>query len=93
LGRGQEHPGGANVAQEYSFAQVITMTNNFKQTFGEGSFGIVCYGKLPNGEEVVVKRASCNSQQGAKEFYNKVNYYLTLVNSWCSQTIIMFYGN
>jgi len=37
------------------------MTNNFKQTLGEGSFGTVCYEKLPDGEEV-----SCNSQQGAK---------------------------
>ncbi len=69
MGKGQEHPGGANVAQEYSFVQVIAMTNDFKQTLGEGSFGTVSYGKLPNGQEVAVKRASPNSQQGAKEFY------------------------
>jgi hypothetical protein len=93
LGKGQEHPGGVNVAQVYSFTEVIAMTNNFERTLGEGSFGIVCYGKLLDGEEVAVKRASCNSQQGAREFYNKVNYYLTPVNSCCSQTIIMFHGN
>ncbi|KAH8944918.1 hypothetical protein BDL97_12G012200 [Sphagnum fallax] len=73
LGKGQEHPGGANVAQEYSFAEVIAMTNNFKRTLGEGSFGTVFYGKLPDGQEVAVKRASRNSQQGAKEFYNEVD--------------------
>jgi hypothetical protein len=72
---------------------VIAMTNNFKQTLGEGSFGTVCYGKLPDGQEVAVKRASPNSQQGAKEFYNEVNYYLTPINSCCSQTIIMFHSN
>jgi hypothetical protein len=93
LGKGQEHPGGANVAQEYSFAEVIAMTNNFKRTLGEGSFGTVFYGKLPDVQEVAVKRASRNSQQGAKEFYNEVNYYLTPINSCCSQTIIMFHGN
>jgi hypothetical protein len=93
LGKGQEHPGGPNVAQEYSFAEVIAMTNNFKQPLGEGSFGIVCYGKLHDGQEVAVKRASHNSQQGAKEFYNEVNYYLTPINSCCSQSIIMFHNN
>ncbi len=79
MGKGQEHPGGANVAQQYSFAEVTAMTNNFKQTLGVGSFGTVCYGKLPDGQEVAVKRASPNSQQGAKEFYNEVIYYLTPV--------------
>jgi hypothetical protein len=28
-----------------------------------------------------------------KEFYNEVNYYLTPINSCCSQTIIMFHNN
>ncbi len=93
MGKGQEHLGGANVAQEYSFAEVIAMTNNFKQPLGEGSFGTVFYGKLPDGQEVAIKRASRNSQQGAKEFYNEVNYYLTPINSYCSQTIIMFDSN
>ncbi|CAK9198294.1 unnamed protein product [Sphagnum troendelagicum] len=73
LGLVQEPPRGANVAQEYSFAKVIVMTNNFKDRLGEGSFGIVYYGKLPGGQEVAVKRASRNSQQGAKEFYNEVD--------------------
>ncbi|KAH9544829.1 hypothetical protein CY35_12G015600 [Sphagnum magellanicum] len=73
LGKGHEHPGGPNVAQEYSLAEVTAMTNNFKQTLGVGSFGTVCYGKLPDGQEVAVKRASPDSHQGAKEFYNEVD--------------------
>ncbi len=93
MGRRQEPPRGANVAQEYFFAKVIVMTDNFKHRLGEGSFGIVYYGKLPDGQEVAVKRASRNSQQGAKEFYNEVNYYLTPINICCSQTIIMFHNN
>jgi hypothetical protein len=93
LGKGHEHPGGANVAQEYSFAEVTAMTNNFKQTLGGGSFGTVCYGKLPDGQEVAVKRVSPDSHQGAKEFYNEVNYYLTPINGCCSQTTMMFRHN
>ncbi|KAH9544711.1 hypothetical protein CY35_12G009200 [Sphagnum magellanicum] len=72
-GQGSEHPGGRNIAQEYSFTEVIAMTNNFNQILGGGSFGTVCYGKLPNGQEVAVKRLSGNSQQGAHEFYNEVD--------------------
>ncbi|KAH9544693.1 hypothetical protein CY35_12G008700 [Sphagnum magellanicum] len=72
-GQGSKHPGGQNIAQEYSFTEVIAMTNNFNQILGEGSFGTVCYGKLPNGQEVAVKRLSGNSQQGAHEFYNEVD--------------------
>jgi hypothetical protein len=94
-GQGSEHPGGRNIAQEYSFTEVIAMTNNFDQILGEGSFGPVCYGKLPNGQEVAVKRLSGNSQQGAHEFYNEVIYSLTsiLPCSCCSQIIIMFQDN
>ncbi|CAM6080177.1 unnamed protein product [Sphagnum tenellum] len=72
-GQGSEHPGGPNIAQEYSFAEVIAMTNKFNLILGEGSFGTVCYGKLPNGQEVAVKRLSGNSQQGAQAFYNEVD--------------------
>ncbi len=94
-GQGSEHPGGPNIAQEYSFAEVNAMTNKFNQILGEGSFGTVCYGKLPNGQEVAVKRLSGNSQQGAQEFYNEVIYSLTpiLPCSCCSQIIIMFQDN
>jgi hypothetical protein len=93
LGKGHEHLGGGNVAQKYSLVEVTAMTNNFEQTLGEGGFGTVCYGKLPDGQEVAVERASHDSQQGAKEFYNEVNYYLTPINSCCSQTTMMFRHN
>jgi hypothetical protein len=50
-GQGSEHPAGPNIALEYSFVNVITMTNKFNQILGEGSFRRVCYGKLLNGQE------------------------------------------
>ncbi|CAN5973526.1 unnamed protein product [Sphagnum jensenii] len=65
--------GGPQVAQEYSFVEVMSATNNFSKVLGEGSFGVVYYGKLPNGQEVAVKRLSTTSLQGAKEFFNKVD--------------------
>jgi hypothetical protein len=34
----------------------MSATNNFSKVLGEGSFGVVYYGKLPNGQEVAVKK-------------------------------------
>ncbi|CAK9275841.1 unnamed protein product [Sphagnum jensenii] len=65
--------GGPQVAQEYSFVEVMSATNNFSKVLGEGSFGVVYYGKLPNGQEVAVKRLSTTSLQGAKEFFTEVD--------------------
>ncbi|CAN6452141.1 unnamed protein product [Victoria cruziana] len=48
-------------------------TNNFSEDnkLGEGGFGPVYKGKLPNGQEVAVKRMSGNSGQGVREFRNE----------------------
>jgi chitinase len=54
----------------------MSATNNFSKVLGEGSFGLVYYGKLPNGQEVAVKRLSTTSHQGAKEFFTEVCLYI-----------------
>jgi serine/threonine protein kinase len=54
----------------------MSATNNFSKVLGEGSFGVVYYGKLANGQEVAVKRLSTTSHQGAKEFFNEVCLYI-----------------
>jgi len=54
----------------------MSATNNFSKVLGEGSFGVVYYGKLPNGQEVAVKRLSTTSLQGAKEFFTEVCLYI-----------------
>ncbi|CAN6453297.1 unnamed protein product [Victoria cruziana] len=49
-------------------------TDNFSDAnkLGEGGFGIVYKGKLPEGNEVAVKRLSRSSGQGLVEFMNEV---------------------
>ncbi|XP_052201076.1 LOW QUALITY PROTEIN: receptor-like serine/threonine-protein kinase SD1-8 [Diospyros lotus] len=54
---------------------IIAMaTNNFsdESQLGEGGFGIVYKGMLPDGQRIAVKRLSKNSGQGTKEFKNEV---------------------
>ncbi|MED6146447.1 Cysteine-rich receptor-like protein kinase 21 [Stylosanthes scabra] len=49
-------------------------TYNFSRDnkLGEGGFGAVYKGKLPNGQEIAVKRLSKSSNQGLEEFKNEI---------------------
>ncbi|KAF3783387.1 G-type lectin S-receptor-like serine/threonine-protein kinase [Nymphaea thermarum] len=53
---------------------VRAATSNFsnENKLGEGGFGPVYRGKLPEGQEIAVKRLSRNSGQGLEEFMNEV---------------------
>ncbi|XP_022720561.1 putative receptor-like protein kinase At4g00960 [Durio zibethinus] len=59
---------------QFDFATVQAATNNFSDAskLGQGGFGAVFKGQLPNGQEVAVKRLSRNSRQGDLEFKNEV---------------------
>ncbi|GMP60852.1 hypothetical protein CsSME_00023550 [Camellia sinensis var. sinensis] len=58
----------------YDFSTVKDATDNFSDSnkLGQGGFGPVYKGKLPNGQEIAVKRLSKNSGQGEVEFKNEV---------------------
>ncbi|MED6180567.1 hypothetical protein PIB30_011328 [Stylosanthes scabra] len=59
---------------QFDFQTMVEATNNFSvaNKLGEGGFGLVYKGRLPNGEEVAIKRLSRNSQQGDIEFKNEL---------------------
>ncbi|PHT56188.1 hypothetical protein CQW23_04674 [Capsicum baccatum] len=58
----------------YDFSTIRAATDNFSSAnkLGQGGFGAVYKGKLPNGQEVAVKRLSAVSGQGDLEFKNEV---------------------
>ncbi|KAF8031415.1 hypothetical protein BT93_D0578 [Corymbia citriodora subsp. variegata] len=60
--------------QLYTFGMLVTATDNFDSSnlLGQGGFGPVYKGKMPNGQEIAVKRLSRASGQGLQEFRNKV---------------------
>ncbi|KAL5578003.1 hypothetical protein UlMin_019702, partial [Ulmus minor] len=59
---------------QFDLTTVATATNNFAEDFklGEGGFGEVYKGILPDGQEIAVKRLSKSSKQGEQEFKNEV---------------------
>ncbi|CAI9087735.1 OLC1v1021883C2 [Oldenlandia corymbosa var. corymbosa] len=59
---------------QYNFGQIQACTNNFaiKNRIGEGGFGPVYKGTMPNGQTIAVKRLSRGSSQGTEEFINEI---------------------
>ncbi|XP_030474129.1 cysteine-rich receptor-like protein kinase 10 [Syzygium oleosum] len=59
---------------QYHLATIQAATDNFshQNKLGEGGFGEVFQGSLPNGQQIAVKRLSQGSGQGAEEFKNEV---------------------
>ncbi|CAN6683169.1 unnamed protein product [Malus baccata var. baccata] len=61
-------------SQNFSLSTIIAATDNFSpiNKLGQGGFGIVYKGHLPNGQIIAVKRLSRTSGQGVEEFKNEV---------------------
>ncbi|RCV27661.1 hypothetical protein SETIT_5G342300v2 [Setaria italica] len=58
----------------FSFSKITDATDNFstESKLGEGGFGPVYKGNLPDGQEIAVKRLAANSGQGLLEFKNEI---------------------
>ncbi|CAL1372556.1 unnamed protein product [Linum trigynum] len=58
----------------FSLNAIRAATDNFSpaNTLGRGGFGSVYKGRLPNGQEIAVKKLSENSRQGLEQFRNEV---------------------
>ncbi|KAL6198036.1 hypothetical protein ACLB2K_027828 [Fragaria x ananassa] len=58
----------------YDFDNILVATDGFsiKNKLGQGGFGPVDKGMLPEGKEIAVKRLSSSSGQGVEEFKNEI---------------------
>ncbi|KAK4258884.1 hypothetical protein QN277_005283 [Acacia crassicarpa] len=58
---------------QFELATIEAATKKFsdENKIGQGGFGVVYKGLLPNGQEIAVKRLSVTSLQGASEFTNE----------------------
>ncbi|XP_018720018.2 LEAF RUST 10 DISEASE-RESISTANCE LOCUS RECEPTOR-LIKE PROTEIN KINASE-like 2.7 [Eucalyptus grandis] len=63
---------GMPIPRRYSYAEIKRMTNSFKEKLGQGGYGSVYKGNLPNGRLVAVKILS-TLRGNDEEFINEVN--------------------
>ncbi|XP_054783449.1 putative leucine-rich repeat receptor-like serine/threonine-protein kinase At2g19230 isoform X2 [Prosopis cineraria] len=64
--------------REFSYFEVLRITNNFTTLIGEGGFGKVYLSTLEDDTQVAVKLLSPSSKQGYKEFQSEAQL-LTLI--------------
>ncbi|XP_050148223.1 probable LRR receptor-like serine/threonine-protein kinase RFK1 isoform X1 [Malus sylvestris] len=73
--RGRQQDLGQDMqTRTFTLKQIKAATNNFDSArkIGEGGFGPVYKGHLPNGSLIAVKQLSSNSKQGNREFLNEI---------------------
>lgn len=62
--------------QQFTYSEILSITNNFERILGKGGFGTVYHG-YHNDSQVAVKMLSRSSAQGYKQFRAEVVHYFT----------------
>ncbi|XP_058074092.1 putative leucine-rich repeat receptor-like protein kinase At2g19210 isoform X2 [Magnolia sinica] len=55
-------------SRHFTYAEVVSMTNDFQRVIGKGAFGTVYHGYMRDGAQVAVKMLSQTSSQGSNGF-------------------------
>ncbi|EXB24690.1 putative LRR receptor-like serine/threonine-protein kinase [Morus notabilis] len=63
---------------QYSYAEVVEITENFQTEIGKGGFGVVYHGYMKDGTQVAIKRLSPSSSQGPREFQTEVELLMRI---------------
>ncbi|RDY06974.1 putative LRR receptor-like serine/threonine-protein kinase, partial [Mucuna pruriens] len=63
---------------QYTYSEILDITNNFEMPIGKGGFGTVYCGQMKDGKKVAVKMLSPSSSQGPKEFQTEAELLMTV---------------
>jgi hypothetical protein len=70
--------------RRFTYRELEVMTSNFKTVLGQGGFGCVYDGILPDGTQVAVKLLAGSSSQGVREFLTEVISHWTIISGHLS---------
>ncbi|PNX54657.1 putative cysteine-rich RLK (receptor-like kinase) protein [Trifolium pratense] len=78
----------------FTLRQIKEATNNFdiSNKIGEGGFGPVYKGCLPNGTLIAVKQLSSKSKQGNREFLNEIGMISALQHPYLVKLYVAIYA-
>uniref|UniRef100_A0A7N2MKW5 non-specific serine/threonine protein kinase n=1 Tax=Quercus lobata TaxID=97700 RepID=A0A7N2MKW5_QUELO len=74
--------------RQFTYAEVLKITNNFHTVIGKGGFGIVYHGQMADGTHVAAKILSASSSQGPKEFQTEAELLMTVYH----RNLVSFVG-
>ena len=78
-----------SIQQQFTFADLIRITNNFERILGKGGFGNVYHGYI-NDTQVAVKVLSLSSAQGYQQFQAEASKYVSYLLSFHTNTYIEY---
>ena len=68
------------ISRGFTLEEMVAATENFSRKIGQGGFGSVFFGKLPEGKEIAVKVPSSFSRQGIHEFMNEASFRFSSIS-------------
>ena len=74
-----------SIQQQFTFADLIRITNNFERILGKGGFGNVYHGYI-NDTQVAVKVLSLSSAQGYQQFQAEASKHVSYLLSFHTNT-------
>lgn len=58
--------------RQFTYAEIVRITNNFSTVIGKGGFGTVYHGYLSDDTQVAIKMLSPTSDHGSAQFRTEV---------------------
>ena len=66
-----------SVKRQFTYSEIVRITNNFERILGKGGFGTVYNGFIDESTQVAVKMLSSSSVQGYQQFQAEACFFFT----------------
>ena len=69
-----QNPSLESIQRQFTYSELLKITNNFERILGKGGFGTVYHGNI-NDTQVAVKMLSASSGQGFQQFQSEARNF------------------